>query len=77
MSTMGLIAIKGTNDLYRDTGNMALISKDITGAEEYRIKRKIAESQAQQINNLKTEIDNIKDDISDIKKMIVKLLEKG
>jgi hypothetical protein len=73
---MSLLPISGTN-LYRDTESMALINRDIAGAEEYKVKRKFAESQAQQINNVRAEIDNIKNDISDIKKLMVKLLEKG
>jgi len=56
---------------------MALINKDISGAEDYKVKRKFAETQAQQINNVRSEMNNIKNDISDIKKLIVKLLEKG
>ena len=73
---MALIPINGTK-LYRDTESMALINKDTTGAEDYKVKRKFAELQAQQINNVRVEMDNIKNDISDIKKLMVKLLEKG
>ena len=73
---MALLPINGTN-LYRDTESMALINKDISGAEDYKVKRKFAETQAQQINNVRVEMDNIKNDISDIKKLMVKLLEKG
>jgi hypothetical protein len=73
---MALLPINGTN-LYRDTESMALINKDVSGAEDYKVKRKFAETQAQQINNVRAEMNNIKNDISDIKKLIVKLLEKG
>ena len=73
---MSLVPIKGTK-LYRDTETMALINKDVSGLEDYRAKRKYAELQKQQINNVRVEIDNIKNDISDIKKLMVKLLEKG
>ena len=73
---MALLPINGTY-LYRDTESMALINKDISGAEDYKVKRKFAETQAQQINNVRVEMDNIKNDISDIKKLMVKLLEKG
>lgn len=71
-----LVPINGTK-LYRDTDSMALISKDVSGLEEYKAKRKYAEVQREQINNVRMEIDNIKNDISDIKKLMVKLLEKG
>jgi uncharacterized coiled-coil DUF342 family protein len=73
---MALIPISGTK-LIRDTETMALINKDVSGLEEYKAKRKYAESQKEQINNVKMEIDSIKNDISDIKKLMVKLLEKG
>jgi len=73
---MALIPVNGTK-LYRDTETMALINKDVSGAQEYQARRKFAESQKEQINNVKVEIDNIKNDISDIKNLMVKLLEKG
>jgi len=73
---MSLVAINGTK-LYRDTETMALINKDVSGAQEYQARRRFAEVQREQINNVKMEIDSIKNDISDIKNLIVKLLEKG
>jgi hypothetical protein len=73
---MALVQVSGTK-LYRDTETMALINKDISGAQEYQAKRKFAESQREQINSVKMEIDSIKNDISDIKKLMVKLIEKG
>jgi Rieske Fe-S protein len=73
---MALVQVNGTK-LYRDTETMALINKDISGAQEYQAKRKFAQSQKEQINNVKMEIDSIKNDISDIKKLMVKLIEKG
>ena len=71
-----LVPISGTK-LVRDTETMALINKDVSGLEDYKAKRKYAEVQREQINNVKVEIDSIKNDISDIKKLMVKLLEKG
>ena len=71
-----LVPVNGTK-LYRDTETMALISRDVSGAQEYQARRRFAESQKEQINNVKVEIDNIKNDISDIKNLMVKLLEKG
>ena len=71
-----LVPINGTK-LYRDTETMALINKDIGAAEDYKIKRRFAESQREEINNVKMEINNIKNDISDIKKLMIKLIEKG
>jgi hypothetical protein len=66
---MPLVQIPGT-DLYRDTDNMALVNKDKNGLTDYLNKRRILESQKQ-------EIDNIKDDIKDIKEMLYKLMEKN
>ena len=71
-----LVPVNGTK-LYRDTETMALINKDVSGAQEYQARRKFAESQKEQINNVRMEIDNIKNDISDIKNLMIKLLEKG
>jgi hypothetical protein len=73
---MALVPINGTK-LYRDTETMALINKDISGLEDYKAKRRYAESQREQINNVEMEIDSIKNDISDIKKLMIKLIEKG
>jgi len=73
---MALIPISGTK-LFRDTETMALINKDFSGAEEYKVKRKHAEVQKEQINKFRMEIDSIKNDISDIKKLMLKLIEKG
>jgi len=73
---MSLVPINGTK-LYRDTETMALINRDVSGLEDYKAKRRYAEVQREQINNVKMEMDSIKNDISDIKKLMVKLLEKG
>lgn len=73
---MALVPINGTK-LYRDTETMALINKDVNGAQEYQARRRYAEVQKEQINNVKKEMDSIKNDISDIKKLMVKLIEKG
>jgi transposase len=71
-----LVPITGTS-LVRDTESMALINRDVSGLQDYKAKRKFAESQREQINKVEAEISNIKNDISDIKKLMVKLLEKG
>jgi hypothetical protein len=73
---MALVSITGTK-LYRDTETMALINKDVSGAQEYQSRRRFAELQKEQINKVTMEIDSIKNDISDIKNLMVKLLEKG
>ena len=70
------VKIDGTS-FYRDTNSMALVNKDVAGLEEYRTKRKFAESQRQEINNLKKEMECIKGDVLEIKEMMRQLLNKG
>ena len=70
------VKIEGTS-FYRDTSSMALINKDVSGLEEYRSKRKFAESQRQEINSIKKEMDSIKSDVFEIKEMMRQLLNKG
>ena len=70
------VKIDGTS-FYRDTNSMALVNKDVAGLEEYRTKRKFAESQRQEINNLKQEMECIKGDVLEIKEIMRQLLNKG
>lgn len=72
---MAIIQIPGTN-LYRDTTSMALINKDKNGLEEYRMKRKAMENQANEINRLKSEINGIKDDLKELKSLMLSLIDK-
>lgn len=73
---MPLVKVNGA-ELYRDTKNMALISQDTTGRDEYLAKRKILTAQKDEINKLKSEIKEVKNDLSDIKAMIHQLLNKS
>ena len=70
------VKIPGTT-FYRDVNSMALVNKDTAGLEDYKNKRKFAESQRQEINNLKKEMDCIKNDVLEIKEMMHQLLKKG
>lgn len=70
-----LVQITGTQ-LYRDTETMALINKDISGLEEYKMKRQLLATQKEEINTLKSEIQNIKSDVSEIKDLMLKLIDK-
>jgi len=70
------VQVTGTN-YCRDTQTKALINKDINGLEDYRTKRKFAEMQKHEINNIKTEVENIKSDVLEIKQMLCQLLNKG
>ena len=71
-----LIQIPGTQ-LYRDTESMALVNKDISGLEEYNMKRRMMATHKDEINKVKLELESVKEDMSDIKMMLQKLLEKG
>ena len=69
-----LIQIPGTK-LYRDTESMALINKDHTGLEEYNMKRRMMQTQKDEINKVKSEMESIKIDVQEIKQLMLKLLE--
>jgi uncharacterized coiled-coil DUF342 family protein len=73
---MPIVKVEGA-ELYRDTKNMALLSQDVNGRDEYLAKRKMLAAQKEEINKLKLEIKDIKNDVSDIKSMIHQLLNKS
>ena len=72
-----LVKIEGQNHLYRDTETMALINKDVGARDEYLMKRKLLQTQKQEINNVKQEMESIKSDVLEIKEMMRQLLNKG
>ena len=61
----------------RDMSTGVLINKDSTGLQEYKEKRRLAESQKEEINKIKADMLGIKSDVSDIKLLLKQLLEKG
>ena len=71
-----LVKVTGTN-FVRDTTSMALMNKDVSGLEEYKIKRKMMATQREEINTIRAEIDGIKSDVSEIKSLMQQLLNKG
>lgn len=73
---MALIQIPGTH-LVRDTDSMGLINRDSNARDEYFMKRKLIQTQKDEINNIKSEINDMKKDLTDIKTLMLKLLEKG
>lgn len=70
------VQVTGTT-FYRDTTSMALINNDVAGLEEYKAKRKFAENQKQEINNVRKEMESIKCEVSEIKDLVRQLLNKG
>ena len=73
---MSLVKIPGTN-FVRDTDTMALINKDVAGRDEYILKRKLMETQKQELNNVKSELSEVKEDMKVIKDLLLKLMDKG
>jgi hypothetical protein len=63
--------------LVRDTRSGAIINQDKNGLDEYLNKRRVLESQKNEINNVKSEVKELREDITEIKSLLLKLLEKG
>ena len=72
-----LVKIEGQNHLYRDTNTMALVNRDTSARDDYLMKRKLLQTQKQEINNVKQEMESIKSDVLEIKEMMRQLLNKG
>ena len=70
------VNVTGTTFI-RDTESKALVNRDVAGLQDYKAKRKFAEVQRQEINNIKTEMKSIKDDVQEIKQLMQLLLKKG
>lgn len=67
------IKVNGTN-FVRDTDTMVLLNKDTNGLEEYKMKRKMIETQKAEINNVKTEVADLRADMCEIKSLLLKLI---
>ena len=67
------IKVNGTN-FVRDTNTMALLNKDTNGLEEYKMKRKMIETQKTEINNVKSEVADLREDMCEIKSLLLKLI---
>ena len=73
---MEYLKVQGTK-LVRDPRSGAIINQDKSGLEEYLSKRRVLESQKEEINKVKSEMKSVKDDLIEIKSLLLKLLEKG
>ena len=70
--------LKVTDTTYiRDTRSNALVNKDTGGLNDYMTKRKFAEAQKQEINNVKKQMESIKSDVQEMKDLSRQLLNKG
>ena len=63
--------------MYRDTETMALVNKDVSGLDDYNMKRRMMATQKDEINKIKTELASIKDDMTEIKQLVLQLIGKG
>lgn len=70
------VQIPGTT-FVRDIKSMALVNKDSTGLEDYKMKRRLLATQKDEINKVKADMENIKQDMQEIKQMMLQLLGKG
>ena len=73
---MKFVKVKGTN-LIRDVNSMGLTNQDISGLEDYKTRRRLIQSQKEEINKIKSEINGMKDDLTEIKSLMLRLLDKG
>jgi hypothetical protein len=69
------VKVNGTN-FVRDTDTMALINKDVNGLQEYNMKRKMAQVQREEINNVKSQVAEIREDMNEVKALLLKLIGK-
>jgi len=53
---------------------MVLFNKDINGLEEYKMKRRMIETQKAEINNVKSEVADLREDMCEIKSLLLKLI---
>jgi len=56
---------------------MALVNKDVSGLEDYKMKRRMMATQKDEINKIKTELAGIKEDMTEIKQLVLQLIGKG
>lgn len=73
---MTTVQIPGTK-LVRDTKSMALVNTDVMGLEDYMMKRRMMQTQREEINKVKSELNDIRDDMKEIKNLMSQLLSKG
>jgi hypothetical protein len=73
---MRFIKVPGTN-LLRDINSMGLSNQDVSGFQDYKTRRKMLQTQRDEINKLKSDINSVKDELSEIKSLMLRLLDKG
>jgi hypothetical protein len=73
---MKFIRVPGTN-LLRDINSMGLSNQNTSEFQEYKTRRKMLQTQRDEINKLKSDINIVRDELSEIKSLMLRLLDKG
>lgn len=66
------LKVSGHDLLYRDTSTGAIVNKDQSEFEKYRIAKK----RAQKIELIESDLNNLKNEISEIKSLLLELIKK-
>jgi hypothetical protein len=72
---MDFLKVSGHDDLVRDTSSQAIVNTNISGYQEYVNRRNAIQEEKQFIAQQAQEINNLKSELSDIKQMLVTLLK--
>jgi hypothetical protein len=69
------LKVSGHDDLVRDTSSNAIINTNMAEYEQYMVRRKAKLEEKQLITKQAEEINNLKSDISEIKQMLQMLIK--
>lgn len=72
---MNYLKVTGHDGLIRDMSSQAIINTNVSEYQNYINQRKAAEARLSQQDRQAEEINNIKSELSDIKQMLVMLLK--
>lgn len=72
---MNFLKVSGHDDLVRDTSSQAIVNTNISGYTEYVNRRNAIQEEKQLIAQQAEQINNLKSEISDIKQMLATLLK--
>jgi hypothetical protein len=70
------LKVSGHENLVRDMSSKAVINTSMVEYEEYMARRRAKEQEQELITKQAEEINNLKSDISEIKQLLVELLNK-
>jgi uncharacterized protein (UPF0276 family) len=72
---MNYLKVTGHDGLLRDTSSQAIINTNVSEYQNYINQRKAAEARLSEQDRQAEDINNIKSELSDIKQMLVMLLK--